>query len=603
MNRVKKIREFTKGAPVEIRFWSSIHAYVKPFRRVLLLSTLCSMVVGVAVAIQPLLIKWIIDDGILGKGGDGQLLPPDERIHKALLFVGAYLCLSVGRIFIWLVGYRQMISAIEGFLFGLRSRFFRHVQELCFRFHDTVSSGELFNYIMGSPMQSLKTFLQMGAMNLPFQIVSGCVALGTLASFNLVMTAISLTIIVIIVMLNRRSHFVMRELSSQFMKTESAASRYIADILQGSRAVKIYAMEESVTSSFERQIDCIREQGENLAKRQQLEFLKPELVQYLGIAAIYASGAWLCVRGELEVVAFVAFVTSINILMGPIMSLMQLNLVRGNAEAGLTRIEQILHMEKSTPEKIPSERIHILGQEQVARDKHGSCVEFCGVRFAYDESRPVFDGLNCSIAAGQSVALVGPSGSGKTTFASLLLRLYEVDGGRILLNGVDLRSYGLSELRQAFGVVPQNPFLFQGTLRDNIRVVRPDAGDEEVRRAASIAHIDDFIQSLPSGYDTWVGEGGFNLSGGQKQRISVARAVLTRASYFIFDEATSALDNESERRIQEAMAGLMKNHTTLIIAHRLSTVRHVDRVLVFEQGRIVQDGTYEELASIPGIFR
>jgi ABC-type multidrug transport system fused ATPase/permease subunit len=230
-------------------------------------------------------------------------------------------------------------------------------------------------------------------------------------------------------------------------------------------------------------------------------------------------------------------------------------------------------------------------------------VRFNNVHFAYDESQPVFQGLSCTVPSGQSVALVGASGSGKTTFISLLLRLYEVEEGRILLNGADLRSYGLTELRQAFGVVPQTPFLFQGTIGDNIRVVRPDATEEEVQQAARIAHIDEFVQGLDHGYSTWVGEGGFNLSGGQKQRIAIARAVLSKARYFIFDEATSALDNESERRIQSAMESLMADHTTFIIAHRLSTVRNVDRVLVFEGGRIVQDGSYEELACVPGIFQ
>ncbi len=201
------------------------------------------------------------------------------------------------------------------------------------------------------------------------------------------------------------------------------------------------------------------------------------------------------------------------------------------------------------------------------------------------------------------MALVGPSGSGKTTVVSLILRLYDPQRGTIFLNGVPLNQYSLQELRGNFGVVPQDPFIFQGTLRDNIRVTQPDATARELNQAIEMSYVSEFIDQFPQREKTYVGEGGFNLSGGQKQRIAIARALLAKPRYYIFDEATSALDNQSEQFVQRAMGNVIKDHTAFIIAHRLSTIRHVDRVLVFDQGKIVQDGRYATLARQPGLFK
>ncbi len=592
------------SAPSGFPFWKLLWNYIRPCRGELGIASVCSLLTGIGVAVQPLLIKWIVDEGILRKGAGGELLAADVRIRWALAFSAIYAGVGLLRVVIWRFGYVRMIATIEGLLFDLRSRFFRHIQHLCLRFHDKVGSGELFNYIMGSPMQSLKTFLQQGAMFIPYQIVSWIIALATLAWFNLPMTGITLVMVVVIVYMNYRSRFAVQEISSNFLQAESAAARYIADILQGARAVKIYAMESNVRYTFETHIDRVRAEGENMANRQHLEYIKPEAVQYIGTGVIYAFGAWFCVTGRLEVGEFLAFIGAVGILMGPLMAFLQLNLVRANAEAGLARIQRIFEERETTPEKPESQRVTLAPAsiEAEARPR-GLSIQFDSVCFGYTPDRPIFHTCNCTIPSGQSVALVGSSGSGKTTFVSLLQRLYEVDAGRILLNGHDLRDYGLAELRQAFGVVPQNPFLFQMTILDNIRITNPKASEAEVQEAARIAHIDRMIAELPKGYQTWVSEGGSNFSGGQKQRIAIARAVLANPDCYIFDEATSALDNESERRIQSAMEDVMRQRTTIVIAHRLSTVRHVDRVLVFDKGQIVQDGTYEELARIPGLFR
>jgi ABC-type multidrug transport system fused ATPase/permease subunit len=601
--RMKKIKGKSAERDKGIPFWGTIYGFVKPQRKRLVFSAICAMVVGATVALQPITIKWIVDNGILRRLPDGTFAAPPDRFRYAIYFTGLFAALSLLRVTVGTIGVRFMIDGIEHFLRDLRSRFFRHVQHLCFRFHDQVSSGELFSYIMGSPLESLRSFLQQGAVTIPIQIVSWTVAIATLTTFNWIMSLVTLCTILVVCFVNKKSTLKVRELSAKFMETESSVSKYVADMLRGSRAVKIYAIEASVSHQFHDQADRMRVEGARLSKLRQLESVKAETIQYVGMTVIYATGVWLCLFRGMAVGTFFAFVGSIGILMQSVMTFMQLNLIRANAEAGLTRIVKVLQVEKSTREVQDAGAASMETQSRVAREKGQPCVEFKNVSFSYDDRSPVLRKISCKIPDGQSVALVGPSGSGKSTFISLLLRLYDAKEGEILLNGVNIAQYPLKDLRSSYGVVPQEPFIFQTTIKNNMRVTRPDATDEEIARAMEIAHVSEFVEKLPDTIHTMVGENGSNLSGGQKQRLAIARAVLAKPRYYIFDEATSALDNESEKKIQASMESLMRGHTTFVIAHRLSTIRNVDRVLVFDGGRIVQDGTYAELAASSGVFQ
>ena len=232
-------------------------------------------------------------------------------------------------------------------------------------------------------------------------------------------------------------------------------------------------------------------------------------------------------------------------------------------------------------------------------------VEVDGIRFQYPKQvQPVFDGLNVTIEAGEKIALVGPSGAGKTTFVKLLQRLHDIDGGRILVDGQDVRDVTQSSLRHAFAIVPQDPILFHRSLAENIAYGAPGATMEQIERAARQAHAHDFVTRLPNGYDTLVGERGIKLSGGERQRVAIARAILANAPFLILDEATSSLDSETERLIQSAVDEVLKGRTALLIAHRLSTVRKADRILVFENGRIVEQGSHDMLIARPnGVYR
>jgi ABC-type multidrug transport system fused ATPase/permease subunit len=373
-------------------------------------------------------------------------------------------------------------------------------------------------------------------------------------------------------------------------------------MLRGTREIKLHAIEQKVSHEFDSHIDRIRVQSTTVSLQQHLEHLKPEIIQYTGFGILYGFGAWSCIYRTLTVGEFFAFVSSVNLLMGPLMTMMQLNLTKANAEAGLERIQRILDAETTIQELQDASHADYDRAQQNARNENLPFLEFENVSFQYGPDEVVLREISCRIPQGCRVALVGPSGSGKTTFARLVMRLYDPMQGRILLNGVDIRHFALQDLRSRFGVVSQDTFLFQTSILENIRVANPEVSGESVRQAMDRAHVTEFVDLLPGKEHTLVGENGFTLSGGQKQRIAIARAILGTGRTLIFDEATSALDNESERKIQHAIDTLSRERNTLIIAHRLSTIRHADLILVFDQGRIVQHGSYDELASKPGRF-
>ena len=229
------------------------------------------------------------------------------------------------------------------------------------------------------------------------------------------------------------------------------------------------------------------------------------------------------------------------------------------------------------------------------------CIEFNNVSFGYNDNK-IFSHFSCSVRHNESVALVGLSGSGKSTLTKLILRLYDVSEGKVLVYGTDVKDYNMNSLRTSFGVVPQKPFIFYGSVWDNIKIARPEASDDEIIKAMEIANVNEFVNAMEQGRDTIIGDGGASLSGGQTQRIAIARAVLGNPDILIFDEATSSLDNISEKQIQKAMENLMKDHTIIIIAHRLSTIKNVDRILVLKDGAITEEGTYTELQNKEGVF-
>jgi subfamily B ATP-binding cassette protein MsbA len=367
-----------------------------------------------------------------------------------------------------------------------------------------------------------------------------------------------------------------------------ALTAILAESLQSSLEIRAYNLEERQISVFRQRIREMLNLQLKVVKYRQAISPSIEVVAATGFAAALFFG----VRGGMELKDFMTLGLALYMSYEPIKKLGMIHSLFRQGDAAIERIEFILREPDTLPDP-PSPRPVRAPQR---------AIRFENLTFAY-EQEPVLHEVNVEIAIGKVVALVGPSGAGKTTFASLIPRFYDPQAGGITLDGVDLREFSKKDLRRHIAVVPQMPSLFVGTITENIRVGKLDASDAEVIEAARKAHADEFIRSLPGGYQTQVGERGDQLSGGQRQRIAIARAFLRDAPILILDEATSALDAESEAMVQQALAELVKGRTTFIIAHRFSTITIADRILVFQAGRIVADGSHEQLRATNPIYQ
>ncbi|HXX67263.1 MAG TPA: ABC transporter ATP-binding protein [Polyangiaceae bacterium] len=548
--------------------------------------TLCG-IHGGAMALQNLYPKWFFAQVIEPQG-----LGLGERWRRVAMLAVGYLAVSVVmRMGFWHVGYRFFTWARERIVFGLRSKFFRHVNHMCLRFHGEHSSGELFSYLFGTPLASLMQFFQHVSVLVPGSAVTVLWTLGVLWFWDPFIGALLILTSGCSVLMMMHSRRRLQRIHKDFQNAEGDVSGWVADLLRGSKAIKLYAMEESVLEDFEEHALRIGRKSYERDVRGHIEWMKQEGFGYLCYVALMAACAWRTYRGGIEVGVVVSCFTSYQGLYGPLQQLFQAFVLWGGAAASLERIGKVLDTSSTTPD--PPRPIHAVPAR--------STIELVNVTFGYEPDRPLFRDLNLTIGHGQKIAFVGPSGSGKTTLAQLILRLYDPQRGEVRIGGRDARAFAGSELRKHFGVVPQDAFIFRATVRDNVRVARPDASDAAIQRACEMANAWEFVVRLPGQLDAAIGEGGSSLSGGQRQRLAIARALLVNPQLFVFDEATSSLDTLSERLIGEVLRNLV-GCTSIYIAHRLATVKTCDRVLVLDEGRIVQDGKYDELMS-GGLFR
>ncbi len=544
---------------------------------------------GVAIVFQTVTPKYLIDDILVPAG-----LSSAVRWHRLLWLAAGYFFASVvARMLVWHVGFRLFTYVRERALFGLRAQFFRHVNHLCLRFHGRNHSGELFNYLFGNPLQQVQAYFQQLAFGAAGSLVVLVTTVVWLGAWDPVLTGILVATVAATVLLMNYTRRQVQAMVADYQRVESSVTGYVADLLRGSRDVKIYAMEDQVAAAFDERVWEVGRKTYEREVRGHALWMRQETVGYAAYALLCVAAGWRYFGGHLSIGSAQAYLAAFMGLQGAMTTLFQLSTQKGAAQAGMDRITAVLQTASTTPDPVGHARpIPIRGP-----------LELHNVTFGYDADHPVLRGLNLTIPYGQKVALVGPSGAGKSTVTQLLLRLYDPDHGSVRVAGVDLKHLSGPDLRQHFGVVPQDPFIFRTTLRENLRVARPHAADAEIRTACERANAWEFIQRLPDGLDSRVGEGGSTLSGGQRQRLSIARALLADPDYFIFDEATSALDTVSEHLVQAAMENAVADRTALIIAHRLATVRTCDRILVCDGGRIAQDGTYADLVEQPGLFR
>lgn len=474
----------------------------------------------------------------------------------------------------------------------IRTNLFVKLQALPLAFFKRNKSGDLLARVMNDT-QMLQNVVAQASSDLVKQPATLLFALGVVVYLSITdekffIAVIALLTVPVCVMLIRLAGKKLAKRARALQARGGDLSASLSESLQSALEIRAYNLQASQISGFRRRVGEIFKLSMKVVKYRQIISPSIEVVAATGFAAALYFG----VRAGMDLPGFMTLGTALYMSYEPIKKLGNIHSVFQQGKASVDRIEFILHAEESIPNP----------ENPAACPKPTKGITFENVTFAYNEL-PVLHNVNLEIPAGQVVALVGPSGAGKTTFAQLVPRFYDPQGGRILLDSVPIRDFLKNDLRQHIAVVPQNPSLFVGTLEENIRIGKTDATRAEIEAAAKKAFAHDFIIGMDHGYETPVGERGDLLSGGQRQRIAIARAFLKDAPILILDEATSALDTESEAMVQQALAELVKGRTTLIIAHRFSTIKIADRILVFKQGRIVGDGSHEQLQDLNPIYQ
>ena len=518
---------------------------------------------------------------------------PADYILKALLPIGAVLLI----IYILQALCKYYVS-YQGHMMGanmerdMRQQLFDHYEKLSFSYYDQNNSGQMMSKLV-SDLFDISEFAHHGPENLFISLIK---IVGSFVFLFLINWRLAIPLLVLVVFMLFFSYGQNKRMQATFMDNRRKigdVNSSLQDTLAGIRVVQSFANEEIEREKFKKS-----NQGFLISKDANYKcmgsFMSGNLFfQGLMYLITLVFGGWLIAQGKMEAADLAMYALYIGIFISPIQILVELTEMMQKGLSGFRRFLDVIETEPEIVNAPDAESI-----EEV-----NGHVSYENVSFHYsDDDTPVLSNVTFDIPAGKSIALVGPSGSGKTTICSLLPRFYDVTGGRVTIDGKDVRDLTLESLRNQIGLVQQDVYLFCGSIKENIAYGKPGASLEEIEEAARKANIHDFIMELPDGYDTFVGERGTRLSGGQKQRISIARVFLKNPSILILDEATSALDNESERWIQKSLEELAKNRTTITIAHRLSTIRNADEILVVAENGIAERGTHEELLQKGGIY-
>ncbi|MEM8964162.1 MAG: ABC transporter ATP-binding protein [Acidobacteriota bacterium] len=568
-----------------LRLWRHASGH----RRQIVLATTCSILNKTFDLAPPVLIGAAVDIVVRREESWFAALGiEDLRMQLVALAIATFAIWCLESLFEYLahVLWRNLAQTIQH---ELRIDAYAHLQTLDLAFFEANTSGGLMA-VLNDDVNQLERFLDGGADDL-LQMATTVVLIGAMF-FYLAPTVAWLAFVPIPLILWGSFTF-QKRIAPRYAAVRaevSALNAQLANNLGGIATIKSFTAETRENDRIATASDRYRQVNRAAIRLSSAFSPLIRIAILVGFTATLVWGGFLTLDGGLEVGAYSVLVFLTQRLLWPLTRLGETFDLYQRAMASTNRLLDLL-AERPTIVDGPKSLDTIRGELRLA-----------GVSFAYRDGHHVLHDLDLVFAAGETAAIVGPTGSGKSTLIKLLLRFYDPTTGRVTLDGHDLRELEIAALRRGIGLVSQDVFLFHGTVRDNIAYGRPDATDDELERAARIAEADDFIRSLPDGWDTVVGERGQRLSGGQRQRVSIARAVLADPPVLILDEATSAVDNETEAAIQRSLAELAKGRTTIVIAHRLSTIRHADRIHVIESGRVVESGNHDELLAHGGLY-
>lgn len=562
--------------------------FVKPYKYRIFATIIVGIIKFGIPMLIPLLIKYAID-GVI----NNHALTTDEKVHHLTIAIGIAL-------FIFVI-VRPPIEFIRQYLaqwtsnkilYDIRKKLYNHLQALSARFYANNQVGQVISRVINDVEQT-KDFILTGLMNIWLDCITIIIALSIMFFLDVKLTLAALFIFPFYILTVYVFFGRLRKLTRERSQALAEVQGFLHERVQGISVVKSFAIEDNEAKNFDKKNTNFLTRALKHTRWNAYSFAAINTVTDIGPIIVIGVGAYLAISGSITVGTLAAFVGYLELLFGPLRRLVASFTTLTQSFASMDRVFQLIDEDYDIKNGVGAQPIEI---------KQGR-IDIDHVSFQYnDNEAPILKDINLSIEKGETVAFVGMSGGGKSTLINLIPRFYDVTSGQILIDGHHIKDFLTGSLRNQIGLVQQDNILFSDTVKENILLGRPTATDEEVVEAAKMANAHDFIMNLPQGYDTEVGERGVKLSGGQKQRLSIARIFLNNPPILILDEATSALDLESESIIQEALDVLSKDRTTLIVAHRLSTITHADKIVVIENGHIVETGTHRELIAKQGAY-
>ncbi len=554
-------------------------SYYKPHKRIFALDMGASLLVALIGVVYPIVIRSMLND-----------LIPNQK-YRLIVFAGLTLLLLyfVRMLLNFFIQYEGHIMGVR-MQAQMRSDLFNHLQRLPFTFYDTHETGKIMSRLTNDLMD-ISELAHHGPENVIICGISVIISFVYLSTINLWLSLIVFACVPFLVIVSLLTRAKMRDAFQRSRKSIAAINASLESSISGIRVTKAFTNAEKEREKFEVGNEQFKQASRDAYKAMGIFHSSTTFITDVFNVVIVIAGGLFMYAGKIDFGDYSAFIVSVNLFLNPINTLIRFMEQLQSGVAGFERFVEIMDME---PELDSADARPV--------DRLRGEIEFRNVSYGYEKDRDVLKDISMKVDSGKTFALVGSSGGGKTTVCHLIPHFYNVEKGEILLDGQDIRSITLESLRRNIGIVQQDVYLFNASIRDNILYGRLDATDEEVYLAAKRANIHDYIMSLDEGYDTVIGERGVRLSGGQKQRLCIARVFLKNPPILILDEATSALDNTTEIMIQQALDELCEGRTTLVVAHRLSTVKNADEIAVIDEGKIVEQGNHDELITQNGIY-